>query len=321
MGQNPISAYAYAQSPSGSPKLLQCDSNGNIYVSQQAQGNSWFVNETTGDDDNAGTEAAPFATLDAGLAAAAANNNDTVYLIGTSHRTSTLAWNKNGVNLVGINTLSNNDRARISVTGATVFSPLVNMTGVGCRIINIATFHGFADASAQVCWAEAGGRNYYSHVDFLGMGNATAAAQAGSRSLTVASQENIFDDCVLGLDTVLRATNPNYTLEFLAGSARNTFNRPTFQMLTSLATDAHINVGAAAMDRYALFNDPVFINAVESTSIAINAAVVANAAAGGAILLNRPFSLGATALAVTGPVYLVGSTPVATTSGIAIKAT
>ena len=50
-------------------------------------------------------------------------------------------------------------------------------------------------------------------------------------------------------------------------------------------------------------------------------AVTANAAAGGAIMLQNPMSLGATALATTGPVYVVGSTPVATTSGIAIKAT
>src|SRR6185312_2873556 len=108
----------------------------------------------------------------------------------------------------------------------------VNVTAQGCSFINIATFHGFANASAQICWAEAGGRNYYSNVQFFGMGDATAAAQAGSRSLTVAGNgENIFVDCTIGLDTVLRATNANASLEFLSGTPRNKFFDCVFQAL------------------------------------------------------------------------------------------
>jgi hypothetical protein len=287
-----------------------------------ARGNSWYVSEATGNDNNPGTSASPFKTLDAALAAATADNGDVVYLIGTSHRTTTLNWNKSNVSLIGLAAPSNNCRARISITGTTVFTPLVNVTVSNCVFANLGTFHGFADNSAQVCWNEAGGRNYYSTVEFLGMGALLAAAHAGGRSLIVTgSGESRFDDCTIGLDTILRATGTNASLEFLAGTARNIFNRTLFQMLTSNASDVHVTVGADGIDRHVTFNDPVFTNAIESTSIAINAAVTANASAGGAVLLNRPCSLGATALATTGPVYLVGSKPVATTSGIAIKAT
>ena len=46
-----------------------------------------------------------------------------------------------------------------------------------------------------------------------------------------------------------------------------------------------------------------------------------NAAAGGLILLQRPLSVGATAIAVSGNVYIDGSAIGASTSGIAILAT
>jgi hypothetical protein len=285
-------------------------------------GNYYFVNETTGSDGNTGAADNPFKTLTQALAKATAGNNDVIFLTGTVHTTATTNWSKNNVHLIGLSAPSDNDRARISQTGTTLFTPLVNVTAQGCIFANIGTFHGFASANTQICWAEAGGRNYYQSVQFLGMGNATAAAQAGSRSLTVAGAgENLFVDCTVGLDTITRATNANASLEFLAGTPRNTFRNCLFQMLTSLATDVHVTVGADGLDRYALFDNCSFINAVESTSTTINAAITANAAAGGAILVQNGLSLGATAIATTGPVYGVGAVPTAATSNIAIKLT
>lgn len=289
-----------------------------------ALGNAYFVNETTGSDSNVGSRAAPFATLTAALAAATANHGDVIYLEGTVHVTATVAWNKNGVSLIGTLAPSDNDRARISSSGSTVFSPLVNVTGVGCSFINVGTFHGFNDASAQVCWAEAGGRNFYSNVQFLGMGDATAAAQAGSRSLTVAgSGENLFVGCTIGLDTVTRATNANASLEFLAGTARNTFRSCIFQALVSDASDTHVTVAAGGMDRYALFDDCTFINCVDSTATAMSAAITnAGGSPSGSILLNDCIFLGATAVATTGAVYVNQiSAAGATTTFIALHAT
>lgn len=287
-----------------------------------AVGNSWFVNETTGNDTNPGTSASPFKTLTAALAAATSNNSDVVYVQGTIHISATLNWNKDNVSLVGLAAPSNNCRARISQTGSAVFTPLVNVTAQNCIFANLGTFHGFADASTQICWAEAGGRNYYSNVEFFGGGNATAAAQAGMRSLTVAGNgENQFVGCTIGLDTVVRATNTNASLEFLSGTPRNVFRSCLFQALVSDAADVHVTVGADGIDRYVLFDSCAFMNAVESTGTAMSAAITANASAGGAVLVQNAFSFGATALATTGPVYVTGNVPVATTSGIAIKAT
>jgi hypothetical protein len=291
-------------------------------------GNSFWVDETNGSDGNTGGPQDPFATLTQALSKCANNNNDVVYLVGTVHVTATVAWNKSRTHLIGLApTLDSEARARISQTGTTVFSPLVNVTGSECIFMNIGSFHGFVDLTNQICWANAASRNQYHHCAFLGMGNATGgASQTGSRSLTVgAGDENTFTNCIIGLDTIARSA-ANASLEFLSGSARNVFRNCVFPCLTTSASAVFVTVGAAGMDRFALFDGCTFINAIESTSTTMSAAITANAAAGGAILLTpTTISLGATAIATTGPVYFVGMNPgganSASAGSIAIKAT
>jgi len=253
------------------------------YTQAQAilKGGAWFVNESVGSDSYGGTSAKPFATLAKAVASASAG--DTIYLTGTVHISSTLAWPLNDVSLVGLNAPSNNSRARISSTGTAAFSPLVNVTGAGNKFIGFGTFHGgFTGATgSQVAWLDAGGRNYYSHVQFFGGGDTTTAALAGMRSLVVsgANGENLFEDCTVGLDTVLRATAVNASLEFTSGSPRNVFRRCIFQMYTSLATEVHVTAASTGVDRYALLDECVFFNAVNSTGTTINADITASSSA------------------------------------------
>ena len=106
------------------------------------------------------------------------------------------------------------------------------------------------------------------------------------------------------LDTVARPTNPNASLEFLGHTARNRFQDCNFQMLSSLASNCHVLAGAGGLDRYAWFQRCLFMNAVNSTGVTINANFLVNAAAGGSIILDpNCMSIGATAWATTGPVY------------------
>ncbi len=288
-------------------------------------GNTFYVNATTGNDSqNDGSLALPFATLSQALSKCAANHGDTVFLMGTVNLTATLSWNKNGVNLIGELAPSNNGRSRISATGATAFSPLVNVTGNGCAFVGIGTFHGgFTGATgSQVCWNDAGGRNYYKNCQLLGGGDATTAALAGMRSLPITGVgENLFEDCTFGLDTITRATNANATLEFLSGTVRNVFRKGIFQAWCTAAADTHVLVAAGGMDRYALFQACVFQN---FGTTALNA-VVSNAGGspGGNIILTPDcISIGATAIATAGNVY-VGqiSAAGATTTGLGILAT
>lgn len=285
-------------------------------------GNVFFVNEGTGSDGNTGGPYDPLASLTQAHSLATDGNNDVIFLTGTVHVSATLAWSKSKTHLIGLSPdLKTQARARISQTGSSVFTPLVNVTGSECIFRNIGSFHGFADASTQICWQESGGRNEYTRCLFGGMANATAAAQTGGRSLRISTNgENSFTDCQVGLDTVTRNA-ANASLEFTAGSPRNHFKNCTFPVLTTNAGALWATVGSGGMDRYALFVDCAFINCVESGSTTLTAGIIANASAGGMILLQNPVAVGATAIATTGPVYGVGNVPVATTSGIAIKLT
>lgn len=285
-------------------------------------GNFFWVDETNGSDGNTGGPQDPFATLTQALAQCQSNNNDVVFLTGTVHVTATVAWNKSRVHLIGLApSLKSAGRARISQTGTTVFSPLVSVTGSECMFSNIGSFHGFVDLTTQICWADTGDRNQYQNCAFLGMGNATGgASQTGSRSLTISGDESTFTDCIIGLDTIVRSA-ANASLEFLSAAARNVFLRCVFPVDTSSAGALWVTVGSGGLDRWALFDKCSFINCVESGSTTLTAGIIANASAGGAIVLQDCLSLGATAIATTGPVYGTGNVPVATTSGIAIKFT
>ena len=289
------------------------------------RGNYFWVSEASGSDGNTGGPQDPFATLTQALAQCTSGNGDVIFLDGSVHVTATVAWNLNDTHLIGLTSPSDNCRARISSTGATPFSPLVNVTGVGCRFQNIGTFHGgfTSPTGSQVCWAENGGRNYYENVQFLGGGDATAAALAGMRSLTIGSDENLFRECTIGLDTIVRATNVNASLEFVAGTsalpARNILRNCIFQSLVSDTADLHVLV--TAMDRYALFERCSFLNAINSTGSTMAVAFTVTAGAHGSVLLQYCSSVGATVYATSGTIYVDGAVPTGATSGLAVAAT
>ena len=289
-------------------------------------GNSFWVDETNGSDGNTGGPQDPFKTLTQAHSACLAGNNDVVYLKGTVHTTATTVWSKNNTHLIGLApSLDSEARARISQTGSTVFTPLVSVTAAECIFSNIGSFHGFADLTNQICWADSGQRNQYTHCAFLGMGNATGgASQTGSRSLTVGgggNGENTFTNCVIGLDTIVRSA-ANASLELLGGSPRNVFRNCTFPCDTSSAAALWLVVTATGMDRWALFDNCAFVNSIDSGSTELTVGMTVNASAGGSVLLNNCITLGATAIASTGPVYINQiSAAGATTTYVAIKAT
>lgn len=286
-----------------------------------------FVDATLGNDGNPGTANNPVATLSQALTlCGSGNKNDVIFLTGTVSITSTLTWSLNKTHLIGLTAPSNNARARISGGGSTVFTPFVNVTGQGCIFANIATFYGYANASAQICWADAGGRNYYSNCDILGMGDATAAAQAGARNLKITGEgENVFENCRIGLDTVTRSA-ANASLEFASGTARNTFRNCTFSFQTSASTPLGIIVSAAAgSDRWQLFDRCVFINNVQSTSTTMSGLATLAASMGGLLLMKDCTLVGITEFGTDatsrGQIYVDGGTVTAATSGIAVNPT
>ena len=156
---------------------------------------------------------------------------------------------------------------------------------------------------------------------------ATAAAQAGGRSLKITGTtgENTFRDCQIGLDTITRSA-ANASVEFAGGTQRNVFERCIFPALTSSAAALFgIAAGAAAMDRFQLFQDCSFINALKSTGIGMTAAFAfSNASPGGLVLIKSCTGIGITKWGDTNALansYVDGGAPTAATTGIALNPT
>lgn len=295
-------------------------------------GNAYFVDPVNGADGNPGTVNLPLQTLTQAYTLARDGYNDVIYLIGngqtsgTARLSATLTWAKNALHLIGITAPTCvAQRARIAATSGVNFTPLVNVTGAGCMFANISTFHGYNSAVTQICWVAGGQRNYYENVTFGGMGDATAAAQTGSRSLVVGvaasgQGENTFVGCTIGLDTIARSA-ANYSLEFIGGTPRNVFKDCIFPAQISAATAAFIRTAAAAsIDRFQDFEGCRFINNVASTSTTMTQACVLTASSGGLLLMNRCTTVGVTAweTSPTNQIYLDGAPPTAASSGLAV---
>lgn len=299
-------------------------------------GNYYFVDPANGADGNPGSVELPLATLAGALAVCTAGNNDVVILIGdgsttnTARLTATLTWNKNATHLIGITAPTGvAQRARIApTTTATAFTPMVNVTAQGCYFANFSLFHGFGTGTtSQICWIDAGGRNYYENVNFGGMGDAASAASAGSRSLKISGTtgENTFVRCTVGLDTVARGA-ANASLEFASGTPRNRFIECMFPFQTSAGTPLGILTSAAAsMDRWQSFERCVFINNVDSTSTTMTALATLAASSGGLVLLKDCTTVGITDLfsdaTTAGQMYVDGGAPTANATALAVAPT
>lgn len=316
-------------------------------------GNYIFVNPAIGADGNEGSAELPLATLYGALAKARDGKNDVIVLVGngqssgtarlstalaqtidSSATSGTLNWSKNAVHLIGVCAPTRvGQRARIapptgtytaSTFGANTF---VNVTGAGCYFANIDVFCGFSTGSAtMIAWNEgSSGRNAYSNVNFQGLGDAASAQGTAARTLVVASGENAFDNCTIGLDTVTR-TVANATLEFTTGAARNVFSNCIFPFMTSAATPIGIlTAGAAAIDRWQLFERCSFINNVQSTSTTMSGLATLAASSGGLLAMKDCTLIGITEFGTDatsrGQIYVDGAAPTAATSGIAVNPT
>jgi hypothetical protein len=294
-------------------------------------GNYYFVNYATGADGNDGSASSPMKTLSAAYTRCTSGNNDVVFIVGdggtaASQRLSaTFTWAKNATHLIGVTApTAIAQRARIAPLAATTaFASFFVVSGSGCMFANFSVFQGFdTGVASSIAWTNSGSRNYYANVQFGGMGDAASAQNAGSRSLKVTGSENTFDGCTVGLDTVTR-TAANASLEMSGGTTRNVFRDCLFPTYTSSATSVAIKVPAASdIDRFALFDRCVFINAVESGSTVMTGVVMMAASAGGMVLFKNCTSVGATTYGydatTNGQAYVDGAVPTGATSGLAV---
>lgn len=297
-----------------------------------SQGTYWFVKPSSGSDQNEGKSPdRALKTLSKAQSLATANQNDVVFLISesntaastTDYQSTELLWAKDMVHLIGVaagGMLSS--RARIAqLSTATDVDGLLTVSANSCYIANIQVFQGVDDATSKGCVSVTGERNHFQNCHFAGIGHATQDVSA-NYSLSVSGGENLFEDCVIGLDTISRAT-ATYEMIISGGVARNIFKRCLITSMAGAAGFSFLSVGATAIDRYTLFEDCSFINAIQSTASTMTEAlsVAAGTSPGGMIILKNCTLVGATDWEASGEsarVYIDGAAPTNNTSGLAV---
>ena len=266
------------------------------------QGNVWFVKPISGSNGYDGKSPdRAFKTLAFALSAATANQNDIVYLYSegntgsatTDYQSAALDWNKNSVHLIGVNAGARiAQRSRIAqLSTVKTIENLFTVSAAGCLIANIEVFQGVASSTATspVAVTISGERNHIVNCNFSGIGD-TSLDTAGARSLVLSGSENLFEDCYIGLDTVIRTTAAAEVA--LSGSpTRNIFKDCVFSTYTSTTAFLPITV-AATMDRFTMFDNCKFLAAANITSSAAPAAVFGGSTAsiGGVIHLVTPYT-------------------------------
>lgn len=224
----------------------------------------FIVDPQHGDDDNNGlTWDKPKLTLEAAEDDCVANHNDCVVLVGGptgNALAAAVAWDKAYTHLVGLSAPlpGMGQRARVTGSAAVDATQLLTISGDGSIFQNVQFFNG-ADADAEAVAAiVGGGRNYFKNCFFAGMGHATSGAHAGGCSLQVSGSENYFEDCTIGLDTVLRAA-VNYQLK--VSGARNRFKHCDIRSYCETAGAFLVQIDNSGGDlRETIFDDTLFFN-------------------------------------------------------------
>lgn len=294
-------------------------------------GTYFFVDPATGSDayDGLSPDQA-FSTLTAAYNAATAGNNDVIVLIGdgsttgTARLTSTLTWAKNATHLIGVTAPTMiSQRARISTTTtqATNINPLMTISASGCIFANFSLFQGVGQASTDEKLMDiTGDRNYFGNVQFGGMGAANGAARAGSYCVYLNDgDENTFDGCTFGLDTISRSA-ANASVKFGGQSQRNVFQNCLFPMYATATSPWFIDANSVgSIDRFQLFKGCTFINTGTSTLAGV---VSFNASQGGKIVFDNCTVTGASVwtASATATVIVSGPVPNGATSGVAVTA-
>lgn len=229
-------------------------------------GDLWYVDAANGSDTaNAGKKRSDaYATVGQALSSATADQDDVILVVGgnstgRTSESSALAWNKRRTHLMGVGQPKHfNPRVGMSFGSATG-SPSMTISTRDCIFKNISIAQ-FNDVNVMVNMTD--GYNYFENVHFQGIANADAGDDDNARILTLTgSDENEFNGCTFGVDTVLR-TGSNASVEFIVSqnNSRNIFNDCIFTMIADADAPRHIktNNGGSNVDRFALFNHCFF---------------------------------------------------------------
>lgn len=297
-------------------------------------GQGYFLRPSTGSDGNQGKSPSDaLKTWSGAHTAMTADSGDTLYVISednsasgtTDYQSATLTLSNDGVNYVGVNSGGMiGQRSRIAqLSTALAVGPLVTFSGSNCFMSNIHIFHGVDDStSGTAAMSVTGDRNHFYRCHFAGIGHATMDT-GNNCSLSLTGDENLFEECVIGLDTIGRGTASNSEIYLPAAGAatRNIFRNCIIPTFADAAGHQFMVTGTGGMDRYTLFDNCTFINAVDSTATVMTEAFDLAASQGGTVILKDCVLVGATEWDAgdTGNIVCCGPVGDADITGIAIE--
>lgn len=294
----------------------------------------WVKPGSGGDDANFGTTPdTAVATWSRAHTLVTADLNSIVYVVSqgngssatTDYQSATLTLSKDGVKYIGINAgglLA--QRSRIAqLSTALAVGPLVTFSGDNCFMSGIHVYHGVDDSTSGVAaMSVTGDRNHFYRCHFAGIGHATMDT-GNNCSLSLTGSENLFEECVIGLDTIGRGTASNSEIYLPAAGAatRNVFKNCIIPTFADDAGHQFMVTGSGGMDRYTLFDNCTFINAVDSTATVMTEAFDLHASQGGTVILKDCVLVGSTEWDAgdTGNIVCCGPVGDADITGIAIE--
>ena len=248
----------------------------------------YFVDPANGSNGNTGLS--PDRALDTVTAAynkTVDKAGDVIYLLndgntsGSSREDAAITWSNDNTHLVGLCAPSINQRSRITPASGTTdvdaFTPFITVSGTGNIFSNVSLVQGNSeDGKASVGILCSGQRNYFNNMSVLTGQHANQGDEV-SYSVQVTGEENVFEKCYIGTDTIARGNNAaSANVRFGTGStdqaARNIFRDCMFMMFADDTEPLFISMQDEndAM-RWNLFDRCNFINTGSST---LTAAVV-----------------------------------------------
>lgn len=198
------------------------------------RGTWYFVDPKSGSNSNNGLSpggAVKDLQTAYGLCTSGAGDGIVVFSAGTvaadttSYLTAALDWSKHAITVIGVSAGGRFfGRARVAnATASTNLAVLITVSGDNNHFKNIHMFNGGSNVAAVGCLKVTGNRNFFENCHFIGAGHATPAAAVGAYDLAIdGGQENCFEKCVFGTDTIIRAAaNGNLLLD--GGAWRSSF--------------------------------------------------------------------------------------------------
>jgi len=236
-------------------------------------GNTFWLDPTHGDDDYDGkTPATAKATLPAVEDLTVDGHNDVVkYIAGTSwlDLAAAFEWDKSYTHFVGVCSPTKvAQRARIEqLSTLTAASPLFKVSGTGCVFKDLYFFQGVNDNTSLIDVQVTGRCNVFENVHFAGGGHAAQAIDGGASLHIFGGEENLFHNCVIGVDTIPAATGmAGLVYAATGGAPRNRFIDCDFTMYAGDVAAIFVELlGNSGIDRYQIFEDCWFINLGPST--------------------------------------------------------